>query len=165
MTDAANALPPCGLYRTTEELAGVPAGRLVSFHNHGTPGPGVYLPAAWTLNKATFSEKGHTLPEPWAGSAQTLEAIPAEGFYRVTESFYCCEKKCRLFEPDLIVQLGYNGDANPILFVPELTPNGLALPEIGTGTELKTLSLLAPVKVQRRAQSQVAAGSHAGHLH
>lgn len=165
MTDETTPLPPCGLYRTTKELAGVPAGRLVSFHNHGDPGPGVYLPASWTLNKATFQEKGHTLPEPWEESAKTLQAVPVEGFYRVLESFYCCSNKCKLFEPDLLVQLGYNGEGNPILFVPELTPNGLALPEVGTGTDLGTLSALTEVKVQKRSQPSGARPRHTGDLH
>lgn len=36
---------PCGLYRTTRPIPdAVPAGVLVYYHNHGDPGPGVYLP-------------------------------------------------------------------------------------------------------------------------
>lgn len=165
MTDESTTLPPCGLYRTTQELAGVPAGRLVSFHNHGDPGPGVYLPASWSLNQASFEEKGHTLPEPWAQSAKTLESLPVEGFYRVVEAFYCCEKNCRRFEPDLLVQLGYNGEGKPILFVPELTANGVALPEVGTGTSVATLVALQPLKMQKRSKTSKSQTSHAGSLH
>ena len=41
-------LPPCGLYRTTGPVGSIPEGRLIYFHNHGEPGPGLYLPASWT---------------------------------------------------------------------------------------------------------------------
>ena len=54
-------LPPCGLYRTVAAIGGVEADRLVYFHNHGDPGPGVYLPERWTRNRATFSSRGNTL--------------------------------------------------------------------------------------------------------
>lgn len=148
MSEKKTSVPKCGLYRTTRETVGIPAGRLVYFHNHGTPGPGLYLPASWTLNKATFNENGHTLPEPWQATAHTLAPMPAEGFYQVAEAFYCCEKKCRKFPKGLFVQLGYNGAATPLVFVPELTSTGIAVPEIGTPVEEETLSALTPVMVQ-----------------
>lgn len=157
-------LPPCGLYRTTRPLGAVPADRLVSFHNHGDPGPGVYLPASWTLNKATFQERGHTLPEPWAASARTLEPVPAQGFYRVARTFHCCARQCRQFAADLIVQLGYDGEARPILFVPELSDAGIAVPEVGTPTDLSTLEALVPVRLQQGG-AQTARTKHAGDLH
>src|SRR5690242_17163109 len=92
---ATSKLPPCGIYRTKSPIGdAVPAGRLVYFHNHGDPGPGVYLPESWSHNRAQFSERGATLPSPAEQSAEALEALPAEGFYRVTKRFFCCEKKC-----------------------------------------------------------------------
>ena len=128
----ASSLPPCGLYRTSVPLGdAIPAGKLVYFHNHGDPGPGVYLPERWIVNRAEFSEQGFTLPGPIDATAATLKALPDEGFYRVTERFFCCEKKCRAFEPELLVQLGYNSEGEPILFLPELTTAGLALPATG----------------------------------
>jgi len=139
-------LPRCGLYRTGAPLgAHIPAGRLVFFHNHGDPGPGVYLPSGWSVNRATWHAQGHTIPAPaWATS---LVPLPAEGFYRVREEFACCPKRCQVYASELLVQLGYNGEAQPILFVPEWTPAGLAIPETGTNIDAERLSRLAPLVV------------------
>jgi hypothetical protein len=123
----------------------VPAGRLVFFHNHGEPGPGVYLPESWSLNRAQWHETGHTIPsEAWAA---TLVALPAEGFYRVVAPFACCEKRCREYEPDLLVQLGYDGEGEPLLFVPEWTDGGLAIPEMGVAIDFDRLRSLAALRV------------------
>jgi hypothetical protein len=140
------ALPPCGPYRTTQPIGDhVPAGRLVYFHNHGDPGPGVYLPAAWALNRAQWHETGHTIPsDAWAA---TLAPLPPEGLYRVREPFTCCERRCRSYETDLLVQLGYDGDAAPLLFLPEWTDAGLAIPEIGVAIDADRLASLAPLRV------------------
>lgn len=139
-------LPPCGLYRTTLALEGhVPAGRLVYFHNHGDPGPGVYLPSGWSANRARWEDRGHTVPSmSWAA---TLVQLPVEGLYRVREEFTCCEKACRTYEPELLVQLGYDGEAHPLLFVPELGATGLALPELGLPIDDDRLAKLAPLRV------------------
>lgn len=122
-------LPVCGIYRTTAPIGPVPAGRLVYFHNHGNPGPGIYLPEGWKNNRATFSQQGVTLPNPEA--AKSLKPLLEEGLYRVGETFTCCEKRCRTYEPDTLVQLGYDGEARPILFVPEWGSDGLHFPERG----------------------------------
>jgi hypothetical protein len=143
-------LPPCGLYRTTTEVGEIPAGRLVYFHNHGDPGPGLYLPETWAHNRARFAASGHTMPEPVARNAASLEPLPVEGFYRVVRAFFCCAKKCREFEENLFVQLGYNGSGEAILFVPELNPNGMALPVNGSLVDRAQLAQLALVKVARR---------------
>jgi len=139
-------LPPCGIYRTTQPLDDdVPAGRLVFFHNHGDPGPGVYLPTGWSANRAAWDEDGHTIPsDEWA---ESLTPLPDEGFYRVTEAFTCCEQRCRVYEPELLVQLGYDADGQPILFVPEWTESGLALPELGLHVDEERLSKLASLTV------------------
>jgi hypothetical protein len=144
---AEDDLPPCGVYRTSLALDDdVPAGRLVYFHNHGDPGPGVYLPTRWTANRAHWAEEGHTIPGPdWA---LTLVALPAEGLYRVVEPFTCCDEGCRTFEPDLLVQLGYDGDAHALLFVPEWTTVGLAIPELGFPIDDDRLGRLAPLTVE-----------------
>lgn len=140
------SLPPCGLYRTTVALGDhVPAGRLVYFHNHGDPGAGVYLPASWSANRARWRPDGHLLPTPeWA---RTLTPLPAEGLYRVRESFTCCAKNCRTYEVDLLVQLGYDGAGRGILFVPEWTSQGLAIPGEGLPVDPDRLAKLAPLKV------------------
>jgi hypothetical protein len=139
-------LPACGLYRTREALEDhVPQGRLVYFHNHGDPGPGVYLPSGWSLNRAQWHDTGHTIPSPdWAS---TLAPLPSEGLYRVTETFTCCAKACRTYEPDLLVQLGYNAAAEPLLFVPEWTDSGLAIPEMGIPIDEDRLRCLAALRV------------------
>ena len=140
------ALPACGIFRTTVALEEhVPAGRLVFFHNHGNPGPGIYLPSGWALNRARWHETGHTIPsEAWA---ETLVPLPAEGLYRVRDRFTCCPKACRTYEPDLLVQLGYNAEAEPLLFVPEWTDSGLAIPELGVALEPDRLDQLAALRV------------------
>ena len=148
-------LPPCGLYRTSQAIEGhVPAGRLVYFHNHGDPGPGIYLPSGWALNRARWHESGHTVTPEWAA---TLAALPAEGLYRVRETFTCCAKKCRTYEPELLVQLGYNGEAAPLLFVPEWTDSGLAIPEMGLPIDTDRLRALAPLTVVEAREPAVPA--------
>ncbi len=139
-------LPPCGLYRTRRALgAAIPEGRLVYFHNHGDPGPGLYLPSGWSVNRARWHAQGTPLPDPlWA---EHLEPLMAEGLYRVHESFTCCEKRCQTFEQEQLVQLGYNGMAEPIVFVPEWTAAGLRFPTTGTVVDRARLSQLVPLKV------------------
>lgn len=139
-------LPPCGLYRTTQPLGDrVPVGRLVYFHNHGDPGPGVYLPTGWRQNRALFDAEGVLLPGRWW--AATLDPLAAEGFYRVRETFHCCERRCRAFEVDLLVQLGYTAEAEPLVFVPELVDGVFVIPERGTHIDRARVAKLHPLKV------------------
>ena len=138
-------LPPCGLYRTTGSIGVVEAGRLVYFHNHGDPGPGVYVPSEWRYNRALFTAKGQAIEDP--GLVRFLLPLPREGFYRVLNPFHCCEKKCRLFEQDVLLQLGYSGDGEPILFAPELVDYMFAIPAKGWKTTLETLGNLSLLRV------------------
>jgi hypothetical protein len=145
MADQENEIP-CGIYRTTEAIGeAVPTGVLIYYHNHGDPGPGVYLPDSWRNNRAVFRDDGTTIPD--ASYAETLQPLLAEGFYRVVEPFFCCEDRCQYFEDALLVQLGYNGDAQAILFVPELVEGAMALPAEGTLVDDAQLSQLSPLKV------------------
>lgn len=137
-------LPPCGLYRTVKPIGGVEAGRLVYFHNHGDPGPGVYFPERWTHNRAKWSEKGVTVPPDF--DPRALRGLPAEGFYRVKRAFHCCEKKCVEFEPDQMVQLGYNGAGKGLLFIPTLQRGAITTPERGTMIDDEALEHLALLK-------------------
>ena len=140
-----SALPPCGLYRTIRQIGPLPANRLVYFHNHGNPGPGVYTPERWTANRAKFSPNGTTVPADFDPSA--LRALPAEGFYRVTAPFFCCSKKCVQYEPEAFVQLGYNGEGRALLFVPELRTSGIQIPERGTAIDDAAFGKLVALKV------------------
>lgn len=142
------ALPPCGLYRTVAAIGEVPAGRLVYFHNHGDPGAGLYFPETWTGNRAKFSPRGTTLPRVF--DVRALQALPAEGFYRVTSGFHCCEKQCMRFDPDMFVQLGYNGAGQALLFVPELGGSAVQIPERGTPISDKAFGHLTALKVAER---------------
>lgn len=137
---------PCGIYRTSEPIGdAVRAGALVYFHNHGDPGPGVYLPREWRNNRAVFHERGTPIPDP--RYARSLEPLLPEGFYRVVESFYCCPSRCQHFEAEQLVQLGYNGDAAAILFLPQLVDGAVALPTRGAAVSAEALALLRPLKI------------------
>ncbi len=138
-------LPDCGLYRTTAAIGPVPAGRLVYFHNHGEPGPGIYTPHGWQQNRAQWHASGIPLPSPDA--AQHLAPLPAEGLYRVVSEFTCCPKRCVTFAPERLVQLGYDAAANALLFFPELGPTGLRLPEQGTLVDRDRLGHLSRLAV------------------
>jgi hypothetical protein len=152
--------PQCGLYRTTQALEGIAAGRLVYFHNHGEPGPGVYLPERWSNNRVVWQSRGTTAPSAeWIAS---LQPLAAEGLYRVREEFFCCAKECRRYEPGTLVQLGYDGDANALLFVPEWTQAGLQFPLEGLRFEAANLRRLEPLKV---AEAHPQPGSHSPLIH
>jgi hypothetical protein len=45
------------------------------------------------------------------------------------------------------VQLGYNAEAEPLLFVPEWTPSGLAIPEMGIPIDTDRLRCLVALRV------------------
>ncbi len=137
---------PCGIYRTTRPIAdGIHSGMLVYYHNHGDPGPGVYLPQDWVNNRAIFHESGTTVPDE--AYAESLEPLPDEGLYRVANDFYCCEDRCQRFEEEMLVQLGYNGDAEAILFIPALVDGLLEFPDSGTIIESWKLKQLTMLKV------------------
>jgi hypothetical protein len=138
-------LPPCGVYRTLEPIGSIEAGRLVYFHNHGSPGPGLYLPKSWKHNRVEWHARGETLHDP--SLVRSLEPLPLEGFYRVEDPFFCCEQECRRFERDALLQLGYNANAEPILFVPEMVDAMLAIPAQGWKTSLETARKLRPLHV------------------
>jgi hypothetical protein len=146
---SSDALPPCGLYRTVKPipLAGgtLEAGRLVYFHNHGNPGAGVYYPESWAHNRAHFAPTGATLPLDFDRDA--LRPLPPEGFYRVREPFHCCAKRCVSFQPEQLLQLGYNGAGRPLLFVPELREGVISTPERGTIVDDDRLDKLVALRV------------------
>lgn len=124
------------------------AGRLVYFHNHGNPGAGLYFPDKWDHNRAQFSPNGMTVPQPLDPAA--LKPLPAEGYYRVTKAFYCCEKECMRFEPEAFLQLGYNGAGKPLLFVPELAFGQISVPDRGTFIDDVALVNLVALAIPER---------------
>lgn len=138
-------LPPCGLYVTRAPIGSIPEGRLVYFHDHGNPGPGVYLPTRWVANEARFEQSGVLLPSP--EDAAHLEPLAAQGWYRVAEPFECCDKKCRSFDAELLVQLGYDGAGNAILFIPELVDGTLGVPDRGSRIDRSRIAKLAKLRV------------------
>jgi hypothetical protein len=142
-------LTPCGLYRTTRAIGAVPGERLVYFHNHGNPGPGLYLPASWRSNRVVWAPQGNLLPSP--EDVRALEPLEPEGFYAVTERFHCCERKCRDFAPDTLVQLGYDGAGTLILFESELVPSGIGIPERGVKIDRDRISLMRRLQVRAGA--------------
>ena len=149
------ALPACGIYRTTADIEGIPPGRLVYFHNHGEPGPGLYLPEEWIHNRARFGNRGRVLKDP--ALAHTLEPLLAEGLYHVTEPFTCCAKECRTYAVATLVQLGYNATAAPIIFLPQWSPDGLMFPERGHTVAAEKLDHLAALIVAHAPRD----GAHA----
>ncbi len=143
--------PPCGLYRTTRPLGELPPSRLVFFHNHGDPGPGIYLPTGWNLNRVEWHAQGTTVLDPdWSS---TLEPLLAEGLYSVHTAFACCGKNCVQFRAGQLVQLGYDGQATPILFVPEWSTRGLGFPAHGSRLDGDRLANLSLLTVARGAES------------
>ena len=141
-------LPPCGLYRTLKKIGEIEPGRLVYFHNHGNPGPGVYFPEKWTHNRAQFAANGTTVALPL--EAKALHPLPAEGFYRVAKTFHCCEKKCVQFEPDALLQLGYNGAGKALVFIPEYVGGGIEVPDRGTFVDDDALVNMIQLKLPER---------------
>lgn len=150
-------LPPCGLYRTLGPIGSVPSGRLVYFHNHGEPGPGLYLPTGWTNNRVEIAERGNTLSD--TSLVRYLEPLPPEGLYRVTEAFHCCERKCTRFEPETLVELGYNGEGQAIVFSPELVDGQLVIPASGTAIDHARLVSLKQLRVPLITKSKSGAGA------
>ena len=155
MSDA--KLPPCGLYKTIRPIGSVPAGRLVYFHNHGNPGPGVYLPAAWKQNRAHFQAVGTTLPDHTDASA--LEPLAPEGLYVVREAFHCCAKRCVAYAPGMLVQLGYQGTAQALLFIPRWVDGNFTLPEQGNAVDTAVIA-----KLQRLDVPDAHAEAHASQV-
>ncbi|MCK5688526.1 hypothetical protein KAI87_04605 [Myxococcota bacterium] len=138
-------LPPCGFFKTTIPIGAIEADRLVYFHNHGDPGPGIYPPHAWKNNRARFSEQGSPLED--LELVDTLEPLAPEGLYRIKEDITCCEKNCTTYSKGLLVQLGYNGKAQPILFVPQWKNGDLTFPERGNALDEDRIAKLERLDV------------------
>jgi hypothetical protein len=113
-------LPEPGLYRTTEPMpgneSGFPAGVLVYL---GQPRNGgvkfVVRPGQNRKNRWFWGEPTTPLRSPtWA---RTLKALPSEGFYTLPQTLEF-EGGGKWLQ-NAIVQLGYNGNGEGIVFVAE----------------------------------------------
>ena len=60
---------------------------------------------------------------------------------------WCCEKKCRKFPAELLVQLGFNGQGQAIVFTPEIVDGMLAIPERGSAIDADNFRYLKQLKV------------------
>lgn len=124
-------------------------GRLVYFHNHGNPGAGIYPPTSWVQHKAVFSDKGTPIPD--AAWADSLVPLKPDGMYRVERAFTCCEKKCQVYEPDMLVMLSYDAHAEPFVVVPVWTATGFTLPANARKVSRESLQQLAGLKLSGTA--------------
>jgi hypothetical protein len=125
-------LPPCGLYRAGIALSGhetqVPAGLLIYFHNHSEQGPPlVLLPQSNSNNRWTFTDKGYLVEDPAFVAA--LVARRPQGFYVVGRHIHIGREE--IIPERTLVQLGYNRDADPIVFVGRFEGNSIVFPERG----------------------------------
>ena len=144
-------LPNCGIYRTSRAIGDIPAEKLVYFHNHGDPGPGLYLPQKWVNNQAQFHERGSTLKDELL--ADSLEPLMPEGLYRVDHTFYCCKNNCVHFHVNQLVQLGYNDKAIPLLFFPFWENSELQFPTTGTRVDPENLQNLVLLTIPNKTPS------------
>ncbi len=143
--------PACGLYRTSTSLPGhedaVPAGRLVYFHNHSDEGPPMLLmPRENQRNKWHFHQHGHLIRDD--AFLSTLRPLLKEGLYRLREHFHV--DGGRIVAKHALAQLGYNADAEPILFfsTPHPDQNGIRFPNTGFKISALVYGLLEPLDVR-----------------
>lgn len=141
----------CGLYRATKPI---PAGddfiappRLVYYHNHSQQGGSmVVLPDSNEHNRWSFSEKGFLVDS--AAFIEGLVPLKQEGFYRLREHFHPNEDE--VVDKDALVQLGYNGVGEPIIFFPTTVKgeNVLDFPSSGMRIPPNIYDLLEPLDLK-----------------
>jgi len=56
----------------------------------------------------------------------------------------------------VFVQLGYNGEGKPLVFVPQLGIGGIAIPDKGVAIDDDCLKNLAPLMVSEGKQEDIA---------
>jgi len=143
--------PACGIYLTTAPLPGhadtVPAGRLVMFHNHSEQGsPIVLLPDHNVNNRWHFRQEGYLVDD--ADFLASLKPLKGEGFYYLREHFHPNQEE--IVPQTQLVQLGYNMDADPIIFFPTVgtDTNTLLFPTSGMKIPEQIYALLEPLSTQ-----------------
>lgn len=141
----------CGLYLATKPI---PAGdefiappRLVYYHNHSQQGGSmVVLPGTNEHNRWSFSEKGFLVENK--DFIDGLVPLKREGLYRVREHFHPNEEQ--VVDKDALVQLGYNGVGEPIIFFPSSIKgqNALEFPTSGMRIPSSIYDLLEPLDMK-----------------
>lgn len=126
------AIPSCGLYRTGAALAeneeNVPSGVLVYFHDHSEQGPPIVLtPHSNTHNRWTFHERGWLVRDD--SFLLALVPLKPEGFYVTSEHIHITKEE--ILPPRTLLQLGYNRNADSILFVGRFEGNTISFPTQG----------------------------------
>lgn len=122
---AARAMPGCGLKRTLFPLPGretqVPAGLLVSFHDHSDEGPPIVrLPKQAVANRWTFEEEGIVIDDlDWPS---TLVSLPKEGLYELGAELWIGGGQ--KLPAGLLVQLGYTRQGQAAAFPGLLVDGG-----------------------------------------
>lgn len=166
MATVKNLLPACGLYRTSQALpeheGEIAAGKLVYFHNHSDAGlPVVIAPDHNIHNRWHFHGAG--IPFRSLSWANTLQKLLPEGFYMLKKEFTFDGGS---FPKGALVQLGYNEEADPIIFIGQvratLEENDLFFSDRGLGFKREQLSLLEPlsVYVEPAGEGAHTAGTH-----
>lgn len=135
----------CGLYRTTRDLpgTGLAAGMLVYFHTHSDQGPPiVLLPESNTHNRWRFQSTGHPVSAAYIAS---LEPLKPEGLYRLREHFH--PDSTSVVAANALVQLGYDRQADPIIFFPKPIEgeNAFVFPRQGVKIPAPVYELLEPL--------------------
>jgi hypothetical protein len=124
-------LPKCGIFRTTKPLPGqeegVPANRLIYFHNHSQQGePMLVMPKSNTNNRWDWQERGFLIKDP--AFPATLAPLLPEGIYILKTAF---NSEGRTIPEKALVQIGYNQAAEPILFMGRWEGNNINFPTKG----------------------------------
>jgi hypothetical protein len=164
-----NALPSCGLYRTTKPLSGheeqFPAGLLVYFHNHSDSGlPQVLSPDHNVNNRWHFHGPGVDFRGlSWADS---LVKVPLEGFYILKRELGF---EGGTWPKGALVQLGYTRTGDPILFIAQvrtkLDENDLWFSDRGVGVPREQMSILEQVIVFQEGSPGQAEDHGPGNVH
>ena len=103
----------------------------------------VILPDANVHNVWRFGEKGFLVNSE--EFIEGLEPLKPQGFYRMREHFHPNEDQ--VVNQHALVQLGYNNNAEPILFFPSRAEdaNGLEFPSSGMKVPTAIYDLLEPL--------------------
>ncbi len=125
--------PPCGLYRTRAALPGheerVRAGMLVQFHGHSNSGEGaeLLLPDHAVDNRWHFHGPAIAVSDP-AWATEALAPLPPEGLYVLRRHIHAPD---RTLPERCLVELGYDAQGRPILFVARWEDHAIQFPTKG----------------------------------